>query len=64
MGADVGLDHLLAGVGAHELVVPGDDHVFQATDKIGDFLDPDLVSDVDAAMTDVESDSDRHGRSP
>jgi hypothetical protein len=63
-GPDVFFDHLLAGVGAHEFVVAGDDDVCQPAGEVGHLGHPDLVGNVDAAVTDVKSDLDGHRCSP
>ena len=66
---DVVADQVLAGVGAHVLVVAGDDHVDQAGGVLGDFLAVHDSGDVGAAVADVDADSNRsvalrHGRAP
>ncbi len=61
---DVVFDHLLAGIGTHEFVIAGDDHVFQGAGKVGHLGHPDLVGDVDAAVADIKSDFDGHRCSP
>ncbi len=54
---DVLLDQLLAGIGAHVLVVPRDRHVGQRGRVLGDRLDIHHAGDVGAAVADVVADA-------
>ena len=63
MVADVLLDHLLAGVGAHVHIVAGDDHVGQRRRVFGHRQHVDRRSDVDPAMAYVHADSGCHSAS-
>ena len=57
---DVFFNQLLARVGTHEFVVPRHDHVAKLAGEGRHLLDPHLAGDVDPAVTNVKSDSDRH----
>ena len=60
VGLDVALDHLLAWVRAHELVVLGQRDVGQRLGELGHRLHVDRAGDVQAAVADVDTDSFRH----
>ena len=60
IGDDVPLDHFLARVRAHELVILGNCHIWQLADKSRYFFHAHLVGDVDTAVADVETDSGCH----
>ena len=56
---DVPLHQFLAGVRAHVLVVPGDDHAGQALGELRQRLDVDRAGNIAAAMADVNPDPQR-----
>ncbi len=57
--ADVALDQLLAGIGAHVLVVPGQGDAGQTLGELGQGVDVDHAGDIGAAVADVDADPQR-----
>ncbi len=58
------LNHLLAGIGAHELVVPGNDNVSEAQGEPGDFLHGHLAGNVRSAVADIKANPGWHPQTP
>ena len=54
--SDVFFDHLLAGVRAHEFVIPRDHHIFQVPGKGSHFVHANFPRDIDSAMTHINAD--------